>query len=212
MRWSARDLAAVGAIVGAGLVVWAVQPLPFGANRLLAWGYPASVVGFLVVIFLLNTGRTMRPHLLRRPGPVDWSRAGPAFRAAVARAQGEAIRLGHNYIGTEHLLLGLLADPTSPAGAVLAHSGLSLEASRQRIEEVIGRGDTPAEEPRGLTPRSKHAILLAFDRARPRGTTAIDDRLLLDGILAIDDGLGVWLVTEAGLSIKELRRATRARP
>jgi hypothetical protein len=210
-RWSRRDRIAAVSIVAAGMVTWWLQAAPSDPSLLVAWRYPAAVVGFLVVIYLIQTGRTMAPFRLRPPNVPDWSKAGPLLRAAVMRAQREAIQLDHNYVGTEHLLLGLLADPASQAGALLAQAGVHLDESRERIEKVVGRGDAPAKAPLGLTPRSARAIEFAFGRVPRGGQGLVDDRHLLEGVLAIEDGLGAWLVTEAGCSVVELRRAARNR-
>jgi hypothetical protein len=210
-QWNVRDWIAVAAIVVAGIVTWLVQPPPSDASLFAAWRYPVAVVGFLVVIFLLQTGRTMAPLRLRPAKVPDWAKAGPLVRAAVMRAQREAIELDHNYVGTEHLLLGLLADPASPAGTILAQAGVNLDESRGRIEKVVGRGDAPVRAPLGLTPRSARAIEFALSRVAKGGQGLVDDRHLLEGVLAIEDGLGAWLVTEAGCSVVELRRAARDR-
>ncbi|HEX5825293.1 MAG TPA: Clp protease N-terminal domain-containing protein [Candidatus Limnocylindrales bacterium] len=210
-RWYVRDWVLVVAIVVAGIVTWLVQPPPSDASLFAAWRYPVAVVGFLVVIFLLQTGRTMAPFRLRPVKVPDWAKAGRLVRAAVMRAQREAIRMDHNYVGTEHLLLGLLADPASPAGALLAQAGVNLDESRERIEKVVGRGEAPVKAPLGLTPRSARAIEFAFGRVRRGGEGLVDDRHLLEGVLAIEDGLGAWLVTEAGCSVVDLRRAARDR-
>jgi hypothetical protein len=210
-RWSRRDWVAAVAIVGAGIVTWLLQPQPSDPSLLVALRYPIAVVGFLAVIYLIETGRTMAPLRLRPAKVPDWAKAGPLLRAAVMRAQREAIRLDHNYVGTEHLLLGLLADPASQAGALLAQAGVNLDESRGRIEKVLGRGDAPVKAPLGLTPRSARAIEFAFGRVPKGGQGLVDDRHLLEGVLAIEDGLGAWLVTEAGCSVVELRRAARNR-
>jgi len=87
-------------------------------------------------------------------------------RKVLTLAQEEAQRFQHNYIGTEHLLLGLVSEGEGVAAKVLTNLGIRLSDVRKAVEYIIGRGDriTPGEI--GLTPRAKKVIELAVDEAK----------------------------------------------
>src|SRR5438105_368223 len=84
-------------------------------------------------------------------------------------AQEEAQLLRHNYIGTEHLLLGMIREEEGLAAKVLANLGLELNKVRSQVEFIIGRGATPALADIGLTPRAKKVIELSVEEARRLG-------------------------------------------
>src|SRR2546425_10287995 len=87
-------------------------------------------------------------------------------RNVMQLAQEEAQRLQHNYIGTEHLLLGLLREGEGVAGQVLTTLDVDLDVARDRVEAIIGRGKRVVRGEIGLTPRAKKVIELAVDEAR----------------------------------------------
>src|SRR6202035_634272 len=87
-------------------------------------------------------------------------------RRVLTLAQEEAQRFNHNYIGTEHLLLGLVAEGEGVAAKVLLNLGVKLEAVQSAVEFIIGRGDRAVPGEMGLTPRAKKVIELAVDEAR----------------------------------------------
>lgn len=174
-------------------------------------GYPIAVIGFLAVFYLLGLGRVPRLRWRRRERRPDFGRLGPSLRVSFVQAQAEAVRLNHNYIGTEHLLLGLLGDPSTAVGRMLASRGIELEGSRTRLEAEVGRGTKPVSGEIGLTPRSKRAIMNAI-RFVPKdgnGGLAEDVHLLL-GLLEVSDGLAVWLLEEGGCDVGELHREAAA--
>src|SRR3954454_3099036 len=84
-------------------------------------------------------------------------------RKVLSLAQEEAQRFNHNYIGTEHLLLGLIREADGTAGKVLAELGVDLNRVRAGVEHIIGRGDRIVLGEIGLTPRAKKVIELAVD-------------------------------------------------
>src|ERR671932_360286 len=115
-------------------------------------------------------------------GPFD--RFNDRAKRVLALAQDEAIRFNHNYIGTEHLLLGLLREGEGVSGRVLASLGLRLSSARTEVERIVGRGETttpPSEI--ALTPRTKKVIDLAVDEARERGHHAVGTEHLLLGLV-----------------------------
>ena len=87
-------------------------------------------------------------------------------RRVLTYAQDEAQRFDHNYIGTEHILLGLVREGDGTAAQVLENMGVELAKVRTAVEFIIGAGDRPAEHELGLTPRAKRVIELAIDEAR----------------------------------------------
>ena len=84
-------------------------------------------------------------------------------------SQEEARRLGHTVVGTEHILLGLIAEGEDVAARALLSLGISIDQVRSEVERIIGRGEKPTEGPIGFTPRSKRVLELAFDEARRLG-------------------------------------------
>jgi Clp amino terminal domain, pathogenicity island component len=212
---SLRTPITAAAIVVAGIVTWVGQPRPDGLTVTTeSLRYPITIVGFLIVIYILGTGHIPRlawPWRDRRP---DLTRIGQSFRASVERANVEAVQLDHNYIGTEHLLLGLLGDPGSAVGRLLAEEGVELAATRAKLEAEIGRGTEPVSGEIGLTRRSKRAIVAAIGRARKSGDHALaEDNHLLQGLLDVPDGLAVGLLIESGCNVVDLRRkVARLRP
>ncbi len=120
-------------------------------------------------------------------------------------AQEEAQRLQHNYIGTEHLLLGLLREEKGVAGNVLTRLGVDLERARQAVEGVVGRGDQLVSGELGLTPRAKKVIELAVDEARRLHHHYVGTEHLLLGVLREGEGIGAGVLERFGLSLQEVR-------
>src|SRR6202011_1407215 len=90
----------------------------------------------------------------------------PRVKKVLALASKEAQALHHSYVGTEHLLLGLVREGEGVAAKVLTSLGVDLEKVRKEVEDIIGRGDHPVYGEIGLTPRAKKVIELAVDEAR----------------------------------------------
>jgi len=193
------------AIAVTGVVAWAATREGGGSSRPDTSVIPVIVFVIATILFyLVWIGRI---GLRGRP---LFDHADPSFRDAVTRAQREALRRDHNYIGTEHLLLGLLGDPDSTAARLLAAEGIDLAAVRESYEAMVPPGTDPAPAEIGLTPRSKRAIEIAVARAPWRGGPSVEDRHLLAGVLAVDDGLAVRLLTEAGIDVAAVRARTEA--
>ena len=87
-------------------------------------------------------------------------------RRVLSLAQEEAQRFNHNYIGTEHVLLGLVRETEGVAARVLSGLELELAKVRSAVEFIIGEGESPVEAEIGLTPRAKKVVELAVDEAR----------------------------------------------
>src|SRR4030042_6214045 len=111
-------------------------------------------------------------------------------RRVLTSAQEEAQKLNHSYIGTEHILLGLIREEDGMAAKGLTNLGISLPKVRSAVEFIIGRGDKPAVGEIGLTPRAKRVIELAIDEARHLGHNYIGTEHLLLGLLHEGEGVG----------------------
>ena len=120
-------------------------------------------------------------------------------RQALTLAQEAAASFGHSYIGSEHLLLGLLREGGGPAAKALAAAGVTDEALVKQIEELSGRGTPDAAAPQGMTPRTKRIIELSVQSANEMGTGYVGTEHLLLGILR--EGQNVALTALANLKI-----------
>src|SRR5436189_5899637 len=129
-------------------------------------------------------------------------------RKVLSLAQEEAQRFEHNYIGTEHLLLGLVRDGEGVAAKVLANLGVELNKVRSAVEFIIGRGDRIVLGEIGLTPRAKKVIELAVDEARLLNHRYIGTEHLLLGLLREGNGIGAGVLESFGLSLQEVRAKT----
>jgi ATP-dependent Clp protease ATP-binding subunit ClpA len=119
-------------------------------------------------------------------------------RRVVVLAQEEAQLLGHGYIGTEHILLGLLAEGEGPAFQALAALEISLDAARGQVAEVIGEG---TGEPSGhipFTPRTKKVLELSLREAQRLGDTYIGTEHILLGMAREGEGVGVQVMERLG--------------
>ncbi len=123
-------------------------------------------------------------------------------------AQEEAQRLNHNYIGTEHLLLGLIREENSAAVRVLKELGLEPRYVRATVERTVGRGDRPLFGKLTLTPRTKRVLELAFDEARRLGHHYIGTEHLLLGLVREGEGVAVNVLKSLGVSPDSIRTQT----
>ena len=111
-------------------------------------------------------------------------------RRAVVLAQEEARRLNHNYVGTEHLLLGLLRDEDGVAATALHTLGVSFDAVRMEVERIIGVGTEPPGPQLPFTPRAKEVLEMSLREARQLGNDSIGSEHLLLGMLREGEGVG----------------------
>ena len=111
-------------------------------------------------------------------------------KKVVQLAHREALRLGHDVIGTEHILLGLLAEGEGVAAQVLGAFGLDLEELRGQIEKTVGKGQ-PRERPVDLplSPRAKRVLDLSMREARNMGVNYVGTEHILLGLLAEGEGV-----------------------
>ncbi|MBF8286327.1 MAG: ATPase domain protein [Dehalococcoidia bacterium] len=126
-------------------------------------------------------------------------------RRVLTLAQEEALRFNHNYIGTEHLLLGLVREGEGVAAKVLANLGVELNKVRSAVEFIIGRGDRAVMGEIGLTPRAKKVIELAVDEARRLGHHYIGTEHLLLGLVREGEGIAAGVLESLGVSLEKLR-------
>ena len=130
-------------------------------------------------------------------------------RRVLMLAQEEAKRLNHNYIGTEHLLLGLVQEQTGVAARVLRDLGVNPYQVRRIVEDKVGRGQrSSVGGATGLTPRTKRVIELAVDEARRMGHHYIGTEHLLLGLIREGDGLAVNVLQDLGISLDAIRTQT----
>ena len=129
-------------------------------------------------------------------------------RRVLSLAQEEAQRFNHNYIGTEHVLLGLVRETDGVAAKVLANLGVELNKVRSAVEFIIGRGErvTPGEI--GLTPRAKKVIELAVDEARRLNHHYIGTEHLLIGLMREGEGVAANVLESMGVNLDKIRGET----
>lgn len=123
---------------------------------------------------------------------------------AIKFAQECTVLLGHNYVGTEHLLYGLTKEGTGVAARVLQGQGVTEERVLTEIEELIGRGDSKGEQPLGFTPRTKHVIELSVKESRAMGNNYIGTEHLLLGIMKEGESVAVRILIDLGVDPQKL--------
>src|SRR5215471_407169 len=129
-------------------------------------------------------------------------------RHVLTLAQDEARRFQHTYIGTEHLLLGLIREEEGVASQVLSNLGIEVDQVRQAIEAIIGRGERVVVGEVGLTPRAKKVMELAVDEARRLTHRFIGTEHLLLGLLREGDGIAAGVLANFGLQLERVRTET----
>jgi Clp amino terminal domain, pathogenicity island component/ClpX C4-type zinc finger len=125
-------------------------------------------------------------------------------RKVLTLAQEEAQRFNHNYIGTEHLLLGLVREGEGVAAKVLSNLGIELTKVSSAVEFIIGRGERQVMDEIGLTPRAKKVIELAVDEARRLGHHIGTEHLLL-GLIREGEGIAAGVLESLGVNLEKVR-------
>src|SRR5689334_14357708 len=126
-------------------------------------------------------------------------------RRVLTLAQEEAQRFNHNYIGTEHLLLGLVREGDAVAAKVLANLGVEMSKVRSAVEFIIGRGDRTVLGEIGLTPRAKKVIELAVDESRRLNHDYIGTEHLLLGLVRDGEGIAAGVLESLGVNLEKVR-------
>jgi ATP-dependent Clp protease ATP-binding subunit ClpC len=130
-------------------------------------------------------------------------------RKILSLAQEEAYVLNHDYIGTEHLLLGLVRERDGIAARVLSNLGVDLDKVQSGVEFIIGHGDRSLESTTiDLTPRSKQVIKLAADEARRLNHNYIGTEHLLLGLVREGEGIGAGVLESLGVNLEKVRTQT----
>ncbi len=126
-------------------------------------------------------------------------------RRVVVLAQTEARMLNHNYIGTEHILLGLIHEGEGVAARALEAFGVSLEEVRGEIEEIIGQGQSAHTGHIPFTPRAKKVLELSLREALQLGHNYIGTEHILLGLIAEGEGVGAQVLVKRGATLERVR-------
>jgi len=128
-------------------------------------------------------------------------------RLVVVESQVQARSLRHNYIGTEHLLLGLLAEPDRPPVGVLRARGVELQIARECLTSIVPAGEEEASGQIPFTPRAKKTLELAVRECLSTGHRMITPEHLLLGLLSQGDGVATQILRALGVDLDDLRSA-----
>ena len=128
-------------------------------------------------------------------------------RKALALAQESARELGHNYVGTEHLLLGLLQAEDTPASRALTQAGVEYDAVLRQTERLTGRGDYQFTDSFGYTPRTKKIIEMSLYEAKTLNNNYIGTEHLLLALIREREGIAARILQDLGVDLNELRKA-----
>ena len=129
-------------------------------------------------------------------------------RRVIVLAQEEARSLQHNYIGTEHLLLGLIREGEGVAAKALASKGVELEATRKQVIEMIGKGNTSSNGHIPFTSHAKQVLELSLREALQLGHSYIGTEHILLGLIREGEGVGTQVLIKMEVNLGELRSAT----
>ena len=127
-------------------------------------------------------------------------------RRVIVLAQEEARMLNHNYIGTEHILLGLIHESEGVAAKALESLGISLDAVRQQVEEIIGQGQQAPSGHIPFTPRAKKVLELSLRESLQLGHGYIGTEHILLGLLREGDGVAAQVLVKLGADLNRVRQ------
>ena len=127
-------------------------------------------------------------------------------RRVVVLAQEEARMLNHNYIGTEHILLGLIHEGEGVAAKAMESLGISLEAVRQQVEEIIGQGQQAPSGHIPFTPRAKKVLELSLREALQLGHNYIGTEHILLGLIREGEGVAAQVLVKLGADLNRVRQ------
>lgn len=139
----------------------------------------------------------------------NWERFTQRARRVLSLAQEEAERLNHNYIGSEHVLIGLLREEGGVAGRVLRDLGLEVNRVQSLVERMVGTGTRTPFTKIELAPTTKRVLELAVEEARRMGQHYISTEHLLLGLARQNDGVVADILKKFGISTEQIRRQTR---
>jgi ATP-dependent Clp protease ATP-binding subunit ClpC len=141
-----------------------------------------------------------------RGGAVLFERFTDRARRVVVLAQEEARLLNHNYIGTEHILLGLIHEGEGVAAKALESLGISLEAVRHQVEEIIGQGGSSPSGHIPFTPRAKKVLELSLREALQLGHNYIGTEHILLGLIREGEGVAAQVLVKLGADLSRVRQ------
>lgn len=159
-----------------------------------------------------KSSKRIAKDLLESLGAGRGSRGGNMFESFTDRArhvlvlaQDEAGSFNHNYLGTEHILLGILGEPEGIGAKALEAMGVSLHTVREKIEEIVGAGSTPSPGPPPFTPRAKKVVELSFREALRLGHNYIGTEHLLLGLLREGEGVAGQILISMEVALDRAR-------
>ena len=127
-------------------------------------------------------------------------------RRVVVMAQEEARTLNHNFVGTEHILLGLLREGEGLAAKALESLGIGLDAVRQQVEEIIGRGEHTPTAHIPFTPRAKKVLELSLTEAVQLGHEYVGTEHILLGLIREGEGVAAQVLVKQGADLDRVRQ------
>ena len=135
---------------------------------------------------------------------MDFERFTEGAQQALAIAQEEAKRLGQNYVGTEHLLLGLLKSGDGPAASALAQQGVTAQRVEELVDRLIGKGNYVFTQAFGFTPRTKRVLQLSISAARTLGHNYVGTEHILLALIRETDGVAARILVDLGVDLNRL--------
>ena len=127
-------------------------------------------------------------------------------RRVVVLAEEEARMLNHNHVGTEHILLGLIHEGEGVAAKALESLGISLDAVREQVQEIIGQGQQAPSEHIPFTPRAKKAMELSLSEALQLRHNYIGTEHILLGLIREGEGVAVQVLVKLGADLNRVRQ------
>ena len=202
--------AVAGAIAGAvvALAVAVTMRRRDGGWR----SYTTRQGGAETVVRMSHTYTADRPNAPMQYQSFSFDLLDESGKRVLAVAQDEAIQLNHNYIGTEHLLLGLLrGDADGPAGRALTRLGVTLDKARTAARFIIGQGDAPTSPSEiTMSPRTRKVLELAMDEARMLGHTKAGGAEICLGVIREGQGIASGIIESLGVTLDAARNAVLA--
>ena len=135
---------------------------------------------------------------------MDFERFTEGAQQALAISQEEAKRLGQNYVGTEHLLLGLLKSGDGPAVSALAQQNVTADRVEELVDRLIGKGNYVFTQAFGFTPRTKRVLQLSISAARTLGHNYVGTEHILLALIRETDGVAAQILVDLGVDLNRL--------
>jgi len=161
--------------------------------------FPSSPLGDFGGLFGIPDMSKMFPELFKQPRGDILEMLSASAQEALNLSANEAVRLDFNYIGTEHLILGLSREPNG--SKILMNLGVNLDDLRKEVEDLIGRGRGAAEKEIPLSPRSKRSLELALEESRSAGEKFIGSEHLLLGLIKEGEGIAAQVLKRRGVDL-----------